>query len=254
MEVFSAIQGEGVNVGTRQLFVRFGGCDLRCNYCDSAHTWRPSKGCDIEIEPGKRNYERFKNPVSVEQLLTWVARLDHPQVHDSISLTGGEPLLHASFLNTFLPRLKGHCQLPVYLETGGHRDRDLERVLPHIDLIGMDMKLPSVCGEEHWEAHRRFLQMAHGQTGIFCKLIVSNQTSDEDLNQAAEIIASVDDGIDCYLQPMSPIGTLTPDIREARSLALPPTPEQVLDWQVVMKRSLKSVRVIPQTHKMIGQK
>jgi 7-carboxy-7-deazaguanine synthase len=39
VEVFSAIQGEGLNVGTRQLFIRFALCDLRCHFCDSAHTW-----------------------------------------------------------------------------------------------------------------------------------------------------------------------------------------------------------------------
>ncbi|HAJ60375.1 MAG TPA: radical SAM protein, partial [Cyanobacteria bacterium UBA8543] len=38
-EIFSAIQGEGLNVGSRQLFIRFALCDLRCHFCDSAHTW-----------------------------------------------------------------------------------------------------------------------------------------------------------------------------------------------------------------------
>lgn len=254
VEVFSAIQGEGVNVGTRQLFIRFGGCDLRCTYCDSAQTWRPQANCEIEIEPGKRVYEMIENPVSPSQLLGWVKRLDQPHVHDSISLTGGEPLLHGQFLQVFLPQLKQQCRLPIYLETGGHRDCDLDSVLPYIDLIGMDLKLPSVSGEEHWAAHRRFLAKAHGNTEIFCKLIVSNQTSPDDLRQAAEVIGSVDQAIVCFLQPMTPIGTFSGGVRDQRDLANAPTPAQVLDWQVLMKRSLDNVRVIPQTHKMIGQK
>lgn len=38
IQVFSAIQGEGLKVGTRQIFIHFAQSDLRCHYCDSAHT------------------------------------------------------------------------------------------------------------------------------------------------------------------------------------------------------------------------
>ena len=34
-EIFSSIQGEGPVVGYKQLFIRFCGCNLNCNYCDT---------------------------------------------------------------------------------------------------------------------------------------------------------------------------------------------------------------------------
>jgi len=63
IEVFSAIQGEGLNVGTRQIFIRFALCDLRCQFCDSAHTGRPPT-CRVERSPGLRDFETHSNPVS----------------------------------------------------------------------------------------------------------------------------------------------------------------------------------------------
>ena len=255
VEIFSAIQGEGVNVGTRQIFVRFGGCDLRCTYCDSAHTWRPHNECEIEVEAGKRQYETFANPVSDAQLLSWILRLDQPKIHDSISFTGGEPLLHHEFLQQFLPKLKQQSDLPIYLETGGHHPDKLTPLLSDIDLIGMDIKLPSVSGEDHWNAHERFLDLAlKAHTDIFCKVIVSDQTSSNELEQAAAMIRKIDSRIPCYLQPMTAIGKFTALQRDAQGVASPPNPDQVLEWQVLMKQFLSEVRVVPQTHKMIDQK
>ena len=34
-EIFSSIQGEGPIVGYKQLFIRFCGCNLHCDYCDT---------------------------------------------------------------------------------------------------------------------------------------------------------------------------------------------------------------------------
>jgi 7-carboxy-7-deazaguanine synthase len=246
VEVFSAIQGEGANVGTRQIFVRFGGCDLRCRYCDSAHTWHPNPTCRVEQSPGQRDFQVFPNPIPATTLTAWVKQLHQPsRLHDSISLTGGEPLLQAEFLQAWLPDLRGEVGLPIYLETGGHLVAALRQVLPYLDMVGMDLKLPSVSGETHWPAHAQFLQICH-QAGVsvFCKVIISAQTDPAELGQAARLIAAVHPQISLYLQPVTPISALGPEV---------PTPAQVLDWQQLAKQHLTAVRVVPQTHKMIQQ-
>jgi 7-carboxy-7-deazaguanine synthase len=246
VELFSAIQGEGLNVGTRQLFVRFGGCDLRCRFCDSAHTWHAQTTCRIEVTPGQRDFEAHPNPVGMAQLIAWVERQAVDNLHDSLSLTGGEPLLHADFLAEFLSQLRPSVPIPIYLETGGHRPEDLAKLLPYLALVGMDIKLPSVSGETHWEAHSAFLRMCR-QSGVevFCKLIVSRETADTDLVQAAALVAQVNSKIPMFLQPVTPLSN--------QGEPAPPTPAQVLDWQAKLKRQLASVRVIPQTHKTIDQ-
>lgn len=246
VELFSAIQGEGLNVGTRQIFLRFGGCDLRCQFCDSAHTWVASPTCQIERSPGIREFDTYANPVTLSQLLTWVDRLHHPGLHDSISLTGGEPLLQAEFLSIFLPQVRQRTGLPIYLETGGHRPQELRMILADVDLVGMDLKLPSASGETHWEAHAEFLQLCVAQNvDVFCKLIIPRQTDPADLVQAAELVAHVNAKIPVFLQPVTPL--------KADGPMQMPTPAQVLAWQALLKHHLKSVRVVPQTHKAIGQ-
>ncbi|MDX9694125.1 MAG: 7-carboxy-7-deazaguanine synthase QueE, partial [Methanothermobacter sp.] len=44
MEVFSSIQGEGLLVGCRQIFIRFAGCNLNCKYCDTPESRNPQSG------------------------------------------------------------------------------------------------------------------------------------------------------------------------------------------------------------------
>jgi 7-carboxy-7-deazaguanine synthase len=249
IEIFSAIQGEGINVGTRQIFVRFGGCDLRCHYCDSQHTWQKQPTCSIEQTPGDRDFTTHDNPIESSQLLTWISQQNQPQLHDSISITGGEPLLHAPFLAQWLPQVKALTNLPIYLETGGHRPAQLKQVLPYLDLVGMDLKLPSVSGETHWEEHREFLQLCQAAgVEVFVKIIISQTTDLAELHQAAQLVAAVSQRIIVFLQPMTPLAQ--PHTNPALTA---PTPEQVLNWQAVMKKYLSQIRVIPQTHKMIGQ-
>ncbi len=247
IEVFSAIQGEGLNVGTRQIFIRFAICDLRCNYCDSAHTWVAPSEYRIEATPGLRDFEIYSNPVELSTLLEFVERQNVPGLHDSISLTGGEPLLHAPFLVEFLPQVRSLTNLPIYLETGGHRPEQLLTILPYLDSVGMDLKLPSVSGESHWQAHAKFLQSCYdSKTEVFVKIIISSQTDVEELEKAANLVAAVSPEINIYLQPVTPI-----DVSEKPMFT--PTPEQVLTWQALMKKWIKQVRVVPQTHKMLQQ-
>ena len=71
-EIFESIQGEGPYIGYNQLFVRFSKCNLNCKYCDTDFT---SDLKEYSLEELLEETNKFKN------------------IH-SISLTGGEPLLH----------------------------------------------------------------------------------------------------------------------------------------------------------------
>ncbi|OUL31817.1 radical SAM protein [Nostoc sp. RF31YmG] len=251
IEVFSAIQGEGLNVGTRQIFIRFAFCDLRCHFCDSAHTWNAPSTCRIEQTPGIRDFEVHSNPIPLPTLLEWVERQNLPSLHDSISLTGGEPLLHAPFLALFLPQVRSLTNLPIYLETGGHRPEQLAIILPYLDSVGMDFKLPSVSGESYWYEHAQCLKLCHGShLNVFVKIIVSQKTDPTELERSALLVAGVSPDIPVFLQPVTPL-VASEQLTDIPILA--PSPEQVLKWQALMKKFVKHVRVVPQTHKMLNQ-
>lgn len=74
MEHFYTIQGEGYHQGKAAYFIRLGGCDVGCVWCDVKDSW------DVEKHP-KLNVERLKLNV-----LETPAKL--------VVITGGEPLMH----------------------------------------------------------------------------------------------------------------------------------------------------------------
>lgn len=250
-EVFSGIQGEGIFVGYRQLFVRLHGCDLACRYCDTpASRKRAPATCAVELGAGVRRSDARANPVSVDDLCAVLMRLSEDMPHQAVSITGGEPLLHVAFLDALLPRL-AELGLASHLETNGARPEALAALAAMPDHVAMDMKLPSATVQPSlWEAHAAFLEVAVARLGgvgglgdrLQVKLVFSDDSM-PDILRAAEIIAALDPGIPCVLQPV------TPKRRGPRA----PRADQVLEAQHAAAQFLHHVRVIPQTHVMLGQ-
>lgn len=240
VEVFSSIQGEGLLVGLRQVFIRFSGCNLTCRYCDTESDRTPF--CQMEGTPGRRDFLQVENPVSLDRLSGLINGWQHgwPGIHHSISITGGEPLLCHEQLQTLLPVLRQY--LPIYLETNGVLHQELARVIDHLDYVSMDIKLPSTSGCQNlWQDHQAFLRIAAPKKTCV-KAVVGIETEDWEIVKTAELIAAVDDTIPLILQPFTD--------REGRVRL---SAIRMLEMQEAADRFLRQVRVIPQTHKFIGQ-
>lgn len=238
IEVFASVQGEGIYLGERQTFVRFAGCNLACLFCDTAAKETERK-CRIEKEAGSGAFEVRPNPLTHQELLSVVERLT--PVRGTVSLTGGEPLLHAEFLQDFIPMLK-NCGYRVYLETNGTLYDELALLVSQIDVIAMDIKLPSATGEkDFFEEHAKFLEIAKS-TDVFVKAIITANTLEDEIQRCAEIIASVDSNIPLILQPVTPV---KPEIYK-------PSPQDLLRLQANCLKMVRNVRIIPQCHKMVG--
>ncbi|HEY3298133.1 MAG TPA: 7-carboxy-7-deazaguanine synthase QueE [Armatimonadota bacterium] len=239
-EVFSGIQGEGLYVGERQIFVRLAGCNLECPYCDTGFSRQIPPSCAAEMTAGKRDFEVLQNPLSISRLSTILAALNsQPSLHHSVAITGGEPLVQCDYTAELSCAARA-LGLKVFLETNGTLPQALGQVLPFLDIVSMDIKL-GVEAEEIMQKHRDFLKLA-AQCEVYTKIVVTRETSENELDCAAEMIAGVDSTIPLILQPVTPVNGV-----------IPPTPDQVLTWQARCKQRIQTVRVIPQCHKFIGQ-
>jgi organic radical activating enzyme len=250
VEIFSSVQGEGPHVGETTLFVRFGECDLRCRWCDSRHTWRRAARCRIELERGTGSSEALPNPVALARALEACEALGVGE-HRFASLTGGEPLLQPGAVGILAAALRARGPR-VLLETHGALPDALAGVVGEIDVVSMDWKLASdvrrardprgsVPADFHAE-HERFLRVARAAPEVVVKVVVTPASRDEELDEMARRIARVAPGVLLVVQPVTPSGP----VRAA------PSAERLLALVARLSRTLEQVRLIPQTHKLLG--
>jgi 7-carboxy-7-deazaguanine synthase len=181
-EIFESIQGEGLYLGERQVFVRLFGCNLGCSYCDT------EQSSYTEYEP----HELFEEIINL-----------YGKSYHSISFTGGEPLLQKDFLKEVL-KLTHPLLIRNYLETNGTLPEALDELMLYLDIISMDIKLPSSTGmsEDYWERQREFLKIA-SKKDVFVKMVICDSTTDDDVAQAMTIIRETNPGAILVLQPDS---------------------------------------------------
>ncbi len=236
-EVFSSIQGEGVYVGKRQIFVRFAHCHLKCAYCDTPMT-SPTGQCQVETVPGTGKTELLENPLGPDALLSVIEKLLPQAHHHSISFTGGEPLLYHHFLKHVFSRVP----IPTYLETSGTQPEFLEKVLPWADMVAMDIKLPSTTQEApQFENHQAFYELVktRPETELFIKLVFNEKTSEAELAEVKAIVT--DRQTPMILQPETCLRDKTVKV----------PPHQIFRVEKYLADHFQDVRVIPQTHKML---
>ncbi len=233
-EAFVSFQGEGLHVGRRQLFLRFAGCPLRCRYCDTPGSLVRTKDFVVHADPSRV----YPNPVSIEEVAGAVDLLGADGVaFDGVSLTGGEPLAQSAFLATLLR--SGRLPRPRLLETSGTLSDELAEVVDELDVVSMDIKLPSNTGERSfWEEHRRFLEGCDGKA--YVKILVDSSTSNRELARAAALVRDASPASPVFLQPITP--------RKGDALL---SFKGVSSFFAVAREHVEDVRVVPQTHKML---
>lgn len=215
-EIFESVQGEGLYLGEKQLFVRFSGCHISCAPCDTP--------------PG------FFREYGVDELRAEISK--YPEA-DTLCLTGGEPLCQADFLQVFLKKI-AELRFKIYLETDGILAGELKKIIDVVDIVAMDFKLPSWSGlEAFWPEHEEFLKIALAKK-VFVKIVTNRSATAGEMAAAATIINNIDPRVPVVLQP---------DWRDMSSELLD---KMVVFKGLFLARGVQGVSILPQAHKYAG--
>ena len=174
-EHFVSINGEGQRAGELALFLRFSGCNLRCDWCDTA--WACGKDAPHEA-------------VTLERITGIAADALSGGVRN-VTLTGGEPLLQAQ-IRAVTEQL---CSMGLRVEIETNGAVPLEPFCGSGAVFTMDYKLPS-SGMERF-MHTENFALLHEQDTV--KFVCGSR---EDVFRAKEIAAKYQPECPLYLSPV----------------------------------------------------
>ncbi|MGE7715724.1 7-carboxy-7-deazaguanine synthase QueE [Priestia megaterium] len=229
LEIFGpTIQGEGMVVGRKTMFVRTAGCDYSCSWCDSAFTWDGSAKNDIR-------------QLTAEQIWTELKEIGG-ECFDHVTISGGNPALIKA-IGSLVELL--HSQgVKVALETQGSRYQDW---FLKIDDLTISPKPPSSLMKTNFavlddiiETLIKEKRMAH----ISIKVVVFN---DEDFEYAASVHERYPE-VPFFVQ----VGN--EDLTTIDNASLTQELLKKYEWLIdkaVAAKNMNDVRVLPQVHALV---
>ena len=192
IEIFSSFQGEGLLIGERQIFVRFAGCNLNCNYCDTDDS----------------KSEKSGRLMSVEEVTEEIDKLITPDCK-TISFTGGEPSLYPDFIS----EVSDNFDLNIMLETNGTLPENID-LIRKLNMVSLDIKLP-----EHFDGdfdYSIFLNEIKSlnlliikSINVYCKVVILPSTKIKSFKGVVEKLSqniSNKSNLKIIIQPSSPLG------------------------------------------------
>ncbi|MGO4696154.1 7-carboxy-7-deazaguanine synthase QueE [Paenibacillus sp. 2TAB26] len=224
MEIFGpTVQGEGMVIGRKTMFVRTAGCDYSCSWCDSAFTWDGSGKEDIRMLTAFEIIEQLKEIGG--------------NTFEHVTISGGNPALLPQ-LGEFVDEL--HKQnISVALETQGSRWQDW---FWSIDELTLSPKPPSSGMKTDWSKLDEIVSNLNRKSTNFCLKTV---VFDEDDLEYATYIHLRYPMVPFYLQAGNA------NLQETEPQLMLPYLLERYEWlieKVMPNQDLKRVHVLPQLH------
>lgn len=227
LEIFGpTVQGEGLLIGQKTMFVRTAGCDYSCSWCDSAFTWDGSAKNDIRL-------------LTAAQILDELVSIGGA-TFSHVTLSGGNPAL-LRHLGQLISLLHEH-DIQVALETQGSK---WQAWFHDVDDLTISPKPPSSGMSTDWDVLDHIMkELKSRQQGLCLKVVVFDE---QDLAYATTITTR-------YPHVPFVVQVGNPDVSTHDDAQLLQQLLSRYEWLVnsVMKsEKLRHIRVLPQLHTML---
>jgi organic radical activating enzyme len=230
-EIFTSIEGEGIFVGKKTLFIRFSGCHLKCRWCDTKYALPLDSGTEYQID-------------EIEDL---IIRELQPFTY-KVNFTGGEPLLQTDAVIKLADFIKKQTNLKTYIESSCFDSELFSKVLPYIDICKIEFKTDDskVVENEVYDSlllnEIKCLELAvESNKTTYIKIVVTNSTNLESFKNLVYNISK-------KIKPSDILGFI---IQPSHGVDQP-TVNKLLDAYDIVQPMFPEVRIISQLHKEIG--
>jgi organic radical activating enzyme len=230
-EIFTSIEGEGIFVGKKTLFIRFSGCHLKCRWCDTKYALPLDSGTDYQIDEIKDLIIKELQPFTYK-----------------VNFTGGEPLLQTEAVIELADFIKKQTNLKTYMESSCFDSELFSKVLPYIDICKVEFKTDDskVVEDEEYDNlilnEIKCLELAvKTNKATYIKIVVTNSTNLESFKNLIYNISK-------KIKPSDILGFI---IQPSFGIDQP-TVNKLLDTYDIVQPMFPEVRIIPQLHKEIG--
>ena len=230
-EIFTSIEGEGIFVGKKTLFIRFSGCHLKCRWCDTKYALPLDSGTEYQID-------------EIEDL---IIRELQPFTY-KVNFTGGEPLLQTDAVIKLADFIKKQTNLKTYIESSCFDSELFSKVLPYIDICKIEFKTDDskVVENEVYDSllsnEIKCLELAvESNKTTYIKIVVTNSTNLESFKNLVYNISK-------KIRPSDIVGFI---IQPSHGVDQP-TVNKLLDTYDIVQPMFPEVRIISQLHKEIG--
>lgn len=252
-EIYLSLQGEGIWVGTPTVFVRTTGCHRRCRYCDTEFALVAEKRVRVWFNLKSDEPDLVvTNPITTHQVVEWIQEASKGgRITNWVSFTGGEPLLQVDFL-TELGKVLKDLGFRILLETEGGLPDRLVKVLPLLDAVSADIKLPSTTGEPlDWGEAEKFLRLVAEERVQACvKIVVTTDIDEGEFCKAVDLLSKIQTKPNDFRQ-FCPMVLILQPVTPARLVHETPSMELLLHLAAVAQSKLTDVRIVPQIHKLM---
>ena len=230
-EIFTSIEGEGIFVGKKTLFIRFSGCHLKCRWCDTKYALPLDSGTDYQIDEIKDLIIKELQPFTYK-----------------VNFTGGEPLLQTEAVIELADFVKKQTNVKTYMESSCFDSELFSKVLPYIDICKIEFKTDDskVVEDEEYDNlilnEIKCLELAvQSNKATYIKIVVTNSTNLESFKNLVYNISK-------KIKPSDILGLI---IQPSFGIDQP-TVNKLLDTYDIVQPMFPEVRIIPQLHKEIG--